>query len=65
MSCCACERDDGKETDNTFMDSSGEQPLQFTAYGKSIQHPVKAAMRTTNADAFANDLHVRVLFISN
>ncbi|CDJ56880.1 T-cell activation protein phosphatase 2C, putative [Eimeria maxima] len=34
------------------------QPLQFVVAGKSIQHPQKAALKSTNADAFAADQNV-------
>ena len=58
MSCCACDWDDARESDRAAGEPVLGQQLQFVLAGKSIQHPVKEAMRATNADAFAADLHV-------
>ncbi|KAL8275237.1 hypothetical protein Esti_000821 [Eimeria stiedai] len=61
MSCCTCQYVDLKESETTGLDDSqsvSSGRLQFVQAGKSIQHPLKAALRSTNADAFAGDLHV-------
>lgn len=59
MRCCTCECD-GKESETiAFEEPTGTaQTLQFIQSGKSIQHPLKAALRSTNADAFAANSHV-------
>ncbi|KAL8426334.1 hypothetical protein ACSSS7_008163 [Eimeria intestinalis] len=61
MSCCTCQYVDLKESETIGLDdphSASTGRLQFVQAGKSIQHPLKAALRSTNADAFAGDLHV-------
>ncbi|KAL8451662.1 hypothetical protein Emed_001824 [Eimeria media] len=61
MSCCTCQYVDLKESETIGLDDSQTATtgrLQFVQAGKSIQHPLKAALRSTNADAFAGDLHV-------
>ncbi|KAL8433935.1 hypothetical protein Efla_001837 [Eimeria flavescens] len=69
MSCCACDFVDlAKEAEtlargdpsssSSSSSSSGDSSgcrLQFVQAGKSVQHPLKAALRSTNADAFAGD----------
>lgn len=62
MSCCACECEDGKDSDNITREVNPTQALQFVQAGKSIQHPLKAAVRSINADAFAADLQVSFRF---
>lgn len=59
MSCCACECGEGREADSFVMrETPPVQPLQFVVAGRSIQHPEKAALKSTNADAFAADQNV-------
>ncbi|OEH80131.1 T-cell activation protein phosphatase [Cyclospora cayetanensis] len=55
MNCCSGECDDGKDSDNITREPNPQQVLQFVQSGKSIQHPLKAANTSTNADAFAAD----------
>ncbi|CDJ53639.1 T-cell activation protein phosphatase 2C, putative [Eimeria brunetti] len=59
MNCWACECGEGREADSFVMrETSPAQPLQFVVAGRSIQHPQKAALKCTNADAFAADQNV-------
>ena len=58
MSCCACEDEERKDSENISREASSTQPLRFVLAGRSIQHPQKAAIRSTNADAFAANHNV-------
>lgn len=59
MSWCACECVDGKETENiAHVEGNHRHRLQFVQAGKSVQHPLKSALSSTNADAFAADRHM-------
>lgn len=61
MNCCACDCADSKDTDSVAPEENLGCRLQFMQAGKSIQHPLKAVLNITNADAFAADLHVSEL----